>query len=203
MSRFCKHCPRKNLTDADFYSTRNVCKQCTIKRNNARTKARIAAKACVDCPAPAADGFARCEACKKAHRDRYHANRVEHAKTAKERRRRLKLAAFNAYGGPHCACCKERHLEFLSIDHIEQDGATHREKLLAEFGWKSNRSAMCGSTFYAWLKRQDYPPGFRVLCMNCNFSISKFGYCPHGGLAHVGAPGKLEAAVSAQNEVLQ
>ncbi len=194
MSRVCSHCPRTNLTDADFYSTRAICKRCAIKKNNARAKRLAAEKKCVDCQAPIEAG-SRCAAHKKAHRERYHANRVENAKTAKERRRRLKQAAFSAYGGAKCTCCGDEHLEFLSIDHIAGDGAEHREKLLAEFGWKSNRSAMCGSTFYAWLKKQGYPPGFRVLCMNCNFSIAKFGYCPHQG--------KLRAAMPAQNEVLQ
>lgn len=30
-----------------------------------------------------------------------------------------------------------------------------------------------------WLKKNNYPPGFRVLCMNCNFSLGMRGYCPH------------------------
>ncbi len=194
MSRVCNHCPRTDLTDADFYSTRNICKRCAIAKNNARAKRLASEKKCVDCQAPIEAG-ARCDAHKKAHRERYHANRVENAKTAKARRQRLKLAAFNAYGGPYCACCTEDHLEFLTIDHVSGNGAEHRKQLLEELGWKTSRSAMCGAHLYRWLKQQGYPPGFRVLCMNCNFSIAKFGYCPHQG--------KLRAAMPAQNEVLQ
>lgn len=32
---------------------------------------------------------------------------------------------------------------------------------------------------YRWLRNHGYPLGFRVLCMNCNFALGKFGYCPH------------------------
>lgn len=32
---------------------------------------------------------------------------------------------------------------------------------------------------YRWLKQQGFPTGFRVLCMNCNFSYGLHGYCPH------------------------
>lgn len=194
MSRACSHCPRTGLTDADFYSTRNICKRCAIAKNNARAKRLVAEKKCVDCQVPV-DSGSRCEVHKKAHRERYHANRVENAKTAKERRQRLKLAAFHAYGGPKCMCCGEDHLEFLSIDHLDGAGAEHRRALIKEKGWKSKTGNMCGHHFYLWLKQQGYPPGFRVLCMNCNFSIAKFGYCPHQG--------KLGAAMPAQNEVLQ
>jgi hypothetical protein len=32
---------------------------------------------------------------------------------------------------------------------------------------------------YLWLKRNNYPTGFRVLCHNCNLAIGFYGYCPH------------------------
>lgn len=36
-----------------------------------------------------------------------------------------------------------------------------------------------GQAVYYWLKRNHYPPGFRVLCSNCNFARGKYGHCPH------------------------
>ena len=30
-----------------------------------------------------------------------------------------------------------------------------------------------------WLKRNDYPPGFQVLCHNCNWAKHALGRCPH------------------------
>jgi hypothetical protein len=68
------------------------------------------------------------------------------------------------YGGV-CACCAEHRYEFLSIDHPNNDGAAHRRDV--------------GPNFRRWLKRQGFPPGYRVLCMNCNFARGRFGYCPH------------------------
>lgn len=36
-----------------------------------------------------------------------------------------------------------------------------------------------GNGFMKWLKRNDWPKGFRVLCHNCNSSLGYYGYCPH------------------------
>lgn len=95
--------------------------------------------------------------------------RVEALKVAaKARYRALKLAAYNAYGGPVCACCSEARLEFLSIDHIGGRGDV-----------ASNAPHRKGDGLYRWLRQNGYPVGFRVLCMNCNFSIGHSGYCPH------------------------
>jgi hypothetical protein len=32
---------------------------------------------------------------------------------------------------------------------------------------------------YAYLIRNNFPEGYRVLCHNCNQSLGYFGYCPH------------------------
>jgi hypothetical protein len=85
-----------------------------------------------------------------------------------ERSARLKTAAFNAYGGPFCSCCSEDIIDFLTIDHINGDGAKHR---------KSEKS---GSKIYRWLKKHNYPLGFQVLCSNCqNRWKCPDGVCPH------------------------
>jgi len=100
---------------------------------------------------------------------------------AKQRVQRLKVETFAAYGGAVCACCGDTHTEFLTIDHIDGGGAEHRRQLAKERGWKDTvpGTAMSGKQFYLWLRRNGYPSGFRVLCMNCNFSFGHFGYCPH------------------------
>jgi len=76
-----------------------------------------------------------------------------------------KLPAMLAYGGVVCNCCGENHLECLNIDHIKGGGRAHRRKT--------------GTVLYIWLKQNNYPPGFRVLCTNCNFARGRYGYCPH------------------------
>ena len=89
----------------------------------------------------------------------------------KQYRKSLKVQAFQAYGGANCACCGENHIEFLSIDHMNGGGNEHRRQI----GLKAAHP-------YKWLKDHNYPSGFRVLCMNCNFALGAFGYCPHGKL---------------------
>lgn len=88
---------------------------------------------------------------------------------------RVRLEALQAYSGkfPKCACCEDSNLEFLAVDHIDGNGGKHRREL---------RSAGRGSNFFLWLKRNKFPKGFRILCHNCNFSIGRYGYCPHNKL---------------------
>lgn len=88
-----------------------------------------------------------------------------HARRTSQERR---LRVLTRYGGdpPVCACCGTGHLEFLSMDHINGDGAAHR-RLIGR------------SSLYRWLEQNDYPEGFRVLCFNCNCAIGFYGYCPH------------------------
>lgn len=178
MSRVCNYCPRKNLTDADFYSTRNTCKQCAIAKNGARYRQLRFDKKCMDCLGPT-DGSPRCPEHTALNLARYHANIAANQKKAKERRQRLKRAALAAYGGARCVCCGERHIEFLTIDHIDGNGAAHRREMLKERGWHVPSTSMSGAHFYTWLAKHSFPPGFRVLCMNCNTAHGHFGYCPH------------------------
>lgn len=76
--------------------------------------------------------------------------------------------AYLAYGGYVCKCCGETIKEFLTIDHINNDGCKHR------------KTVKPGKAFYSWLAKNNYPTQFQILCMNCNFGKSKNGgICPH------------------------
>ena len=78
---------------------------------------------------------------------------------------------FAAYGGYKCACCGESERLFLSIDHIDNNGAEER---------KSGLYSGSGYAFYRWLRKSGFPPGYQVLCMNCNMGKHKNGgVCPH------------------------
>lgn len=79
---------------------------------------------------------------------------------------RLKQRIIAAYGG-QCKCCGEFELPFLSVDHINGGGKKHRQQCGG------------GSNFYYWLQRNNYPPGFQVLCHNCNHTKGSYGMCPH------------------------
>lgn len=100
-----------------------------------------------------------------------------HPEKIKKYNEKVRLKVLTHYGGlpPKCVCCGELFNEFLSIDHINGGGNKQRK------GLKINS----GQAFYRWLIKNDYPEGFRVLCMNCNFSLGKRGYCPHTLLLEV------------------
>jgi hypothetical protein len=88
-----------------------------------------------------------------------------------KRYHQYRLDALIRYGGdpPKCACCGELAIPFLTIDHINGGGNTHRKTLKNKYKWG----------IYEYLKRENYPEGFRILCMNCNTSLGHYGYCPH------------------------
>jgi transcriptional regulator with XRE-family HTH domain len=92
----------------------------------------------------------------------------------RDRHQKYRLDTLRHYGGdpPRCACCDERLIEFLAIDHVNGGGNAHRREI------KRTRSA---SSFSLWLKQEGYPPGYRVLCHNCNMAIGFYGRCPHKG----------------------
>ena len=78
------------------------------------------------------------------------------------RRDRNRLAALKHYsnGTLQCSQCLTNHVEFLNIDHINDNGAAHRKEVA-----KTHH----GSAIFKWLKDNNYPLGFQVLCWNCNY----------------------------------
>lgn len=115
-------------------------------------------KLCFGCQRPLTEKVAFCADCKPKRN-----------KDASAQNLALKLEVFTALGGQKCACpcgCKITAHEILTIDHID--------------GWRKHHDKkLVGVALYRWLRRNNYPAGFRVLCMNCNFSHGHFGYCPH------------------------
>jgi|SRR6185295_644225 len=87
----------------------------------------------------------------------YYANRERSNIRVQEWRDNNKLAAVNVLtnGEGTCRNCGQGDIDVLCIDHINNDGAAHRKQV----GW--------GSMAW-WLIKNDYPPGFQVLCYNCN-----------------------------------
>lgn len=79
----------------------------------------------------------------------------------------LRQEVLKAYGNK-CVCCGEAEEGFLTIDHIENDGAEHRKNI----GEGSGR-------LYRWLKANQFPVGFQILCANCHLSKSRSGVCLH------------------------
>jgi hypothetical protein len=152
------------------YSLTSDCKSC---RNTGLTKARLTLwhqrkkdGLCYLCGAKLDEPPRKsCMACRAKLREQFvgYKTRFE---VKKARHAALKLKIFEAYGGARCACCGDTHLAFLSIDHINGDGALHRK-------------TVPGPLLYPWLRRNNFPPGFQVLCRNCNWAKGMYGICPH------------------------
>ena len=102
----------------------------------------------------------------------YEKRRATAKKWRKVARPRVKREVIEHYGGK-CKCCGEDRLPFLNIDHPKNDGGKHR-KLIANGGVAS------GWKTYHWLRVNNFPKGFRVLCFNCNIGRHiNGGKCPH------------------------
>jgi len=111
-----------------------------------------------------------CIFCCKEYSKRRYTNRKE---IIREQQRvydlSVKQKIIEAYGGK-CTCCGETTLEFLTIDHINNDGAEDRR----QNGKKS------GGKLYRWLIKNNFPKEeYQLLCYNCNCAKGFFGYCPH------------------------
>ena len=84
----------------------------------------------------------------------------------KKRTAEIKRMCIKHYGDK-CSCCGEDNIKFLTMDHINNNGAEHRESIK-------------NYNIYYWLKKHGYPDGYRVLCYNCNCGRAKNGgICPH------------------------
>lgn len=89
---------------------------------------------------------------------------------AAARRRLEALRRYSTTPEPSCTCCGEGTLAFLTFEHIAGGGNEHRKQT-------------GGGGFISWLRRNNYPAGFEVLCMNCNHGRRvNHGVCPHDEL---------------------
>lgn len=82
-----------------------------------------------------------------------------------------KIKVYNFYGAGkvECNCCKEKNIVFLAVDHVNGNGNQHRK----------NEITGKNTSIYKWLVDNDYPQGFQILCMNCNWGKWIYGVCPH------------------------
>ncbi len=70
----------------------------------------------------------------------------------------IKLQILKAYGNK-CTCCGEGEVDFLAIDHINNDG------------YKNRRQGRTGGiSFYRQVIKNKFPSDLQILCHNCNWS---------------------------------
>lgn len=112
----------------------------------------------------------RCRYCsadrEKSRRDRY---KSEGTSSSYSHNMRYKIEVFSHYsqGDPKCACCNTKYLPHLTLDHINQDGAKRRK----------NGEPQGGAHLWKYVKDNNYPLDFRILCYNCNITFYKLGKC--------------------------
>lgn len=153
----------RKLTGDDRYMRRQ--KQQQIKYNSG---------ICSRCESPRLEGYSTCLRCKISNsRKKQYAPTLDKNKRMAEWRSKVKNAVFIHYGGFKCACCGEDRRLFLSIDHIDGGGNSHRKSIS---GYKNYG----GTSFYMWIVYNNFPLGFQVLCHNCNQGKHlNGGRCPH------------------------
>lgn len=98
--------------------------------------------------------------------------RLARNRRANRNNTRVRLLCLQNYSAniPFCACCGEKEIKFLSIDHINGGGNKHRKTIT-----KNGK----GGNISHWLVKNDFPDGFQVLCHNCNMAKGFYGQCPH------------------------
>ncbi len=147
----CNYCP--NPVDAGSI----VCVEHRNKRkvnDDKRRANRTASQLCTSCGSELPKGASRltCSACSERNR------------LGSEQKRRT---IFSWYGSG-CACCGESNYYFLTLDHVNNDGAQERKQL---GGQQQVLSRL-------W-KEQCTLPEYQLLCYNCNCAKGMRGECPH------------------------
>ncbi len=112
-----------------------------------------------------------CNHCKGGFGECYHKNLRFKPKFNYHTKNKIKIVSYYSSGTNKCACCGEDILYFLAIDHINGGGNKHYKELIEK-----------GTTLDQYLINNNFPPGYRILCHNCNSSLGAYGYCPHNNI---------------------
>ena len=143
-----------------------ICKRCTlIKRNKVNLKTN-----CIECGVLlTSENEVRYGKNKLLNRQSCKCNEC-FKKQIKKKYWEAKLEIINHYGGK-CACCGEVIPEFLTVDHINNDGKKHR----------TEKPFSIGNNLYKTLIRENFNVGYelQILCWNCNEGKNHYGICPH------------------------
>ena len=97
--------------------------------------------------------------------EHYAQNKEKYLARNKRWYEKLRLDTLRHYS-PNLTCqkCGFDDSRALTIDHIDGGGDAHRRDLAKSV------SRMPGCWYlYRWLRDNGYPPGYRALCMNCQF----------------------------------
>lgn len=93
----------------------------------------------------------------KTQRVWFSKNKGRHKKSQQKYLSKLKVEVLSHYNPKLICKCGFSDIDCLDIDHVENDGASDR------------KIRRLGPVKYRWLKKNNYPKGFQVLCRNCNW----------------------------------
>lgn len=98
-------------------------------------------------------------------RDWKRANNTRARELNRNERLRLKMDVLSHYSildTPICSQCGFSDIRALHLDHINNDGAASRRAI-------TGSRTTAGTTYYRWVRKNNYPDGYQVLCANCNY----------------------------------
>ena len=120
-----------------------------------RSDNRIKAGLCIACgKSPPVPNGLKCDICLGTSRT-----------LARDTYRKIRLEVIALYGGK-CVCCGETEPDFLTLDHINNDGFLQRKRYPS------------GSASYK-IVMKERPTDIQILCYNCNCAKGHYGICPH------------------------
>lgn len=93
---------------------------------------------------------------------------LKHANRSRESHQAARDLCVVNYGGK-CACCGLAVAKYLQLDHVNNDGADHREKI-----WGVRRS---GGSLAKWAEKNGFPNNLQLLCCNCHQAKTHWGGC--------------------------
>ena len=121
---------------------------------------------CVECGVnPRYRTYRTCQSCY------YKKNRDKYNESSRKYNQRLRDECFAGYGN-RCACepCGETNVGFLTLDHVNRNGAEEKRTL----GHSSNLQT------YRLAIELGFPDDYQLLCFNCNCGRERSdGICPH------------------------
>jgi hypothetical protein len=135
-----------------------TCRTCNAQRIRCKKTRYIAAGRCADCGANRDSSSVYCDRCAARH---------VAGQRLRDRALRLELMHRYSRGRLECVCCGESKFEFLTLDHVNNDGKAHRRRCKTIYG------------VYRDLKRRGFPPVIQIMCFNCNMGREPSGICPH------------------------
>lgn len=156
----CRKCLREKSVN-EFYKRSkgskdglgSYCNSCQYENTSAIKNRYRASGKCVNCGVFKPNNHKYCDNCK-----------IKTNGYERKYQKQAKDLVFDYYGS-NCVCCGESNVRFLTIDHINDDGAEHRRAI--------------GSNIYKTIVKAKFPNKYRILCHNCNSGrFFNGGLCP-------------------------